>query len=265
MTSSEQHERTPWRLPVTRLHIHNAIVDRLELSPGDVLLDLGCGNGLTLATAATRVAGLSVIGVDVDPASLESAASWLDELGARHRLLRSDLDEPLPLEDASVTHVVSHDVLECLADPGALLAEAHRVLQPGGTAVWSHVDYESVVVGGADRGLTRLMLQAYADAPAADGCRSDPQMGRKLAAIVARSPLLRTATDAQVLLATDLGGPGGRRIHDIAGTVRRSVELGDARLGPGDVDRWVAQLREADERGEFFYSQTAYIVTARRT
>ncbi len=265
MAAADEHQRTPWRLPVTRLHIHNAIVDRLDLSPGDVLLDLGCGNGLTMATAATRVTNLSLIGVDVDAASLGSAASWLDELGARHRLLRSDLDQPLPLPEASATHVVSHDVLECLAHPGALLAEAHRVLQPGGTAVWSHVDYESVVVAGANCRLTRSVLQAYSDAPAEAGSRSDPQMGRNLAAIVARSPLLRTATDAQVLVATDLDGPGGRRIDDIVGTVRRSVELGDACLEPADVDRWVAELRQADERGEFFYSQTAYIVTARRT
>ncbi len=81
MASADQHQRTPWRLPVTKLHIHNAIVDRLDLSPGDVLLDLGCGNGLTMATAATRVTNLSLIGVDVDAASLESAAEPLGDKG----------------------------------------------------------------------------------------------------------------------------------------------------------------------------------------
>lgn len=245
-----------WRVPVTKLRTHNAIVDHLGLAAGDVLADLGCGNGFTLATAASRVTDLSLVGIDVDLASIEAAASWLDDIGARHELLCADLDDPLPLPDDSATHVVCHDVLECLADPGQLLVEACRILRPGGTAVWSHVDYEGVLVSGADRTLTRRVMQAYVDAPGA-APRSDPQMGRRLAALVARSPLVRTDVDAHVLIATDLAGPGGRRIEDIASTVRRR-----AALTADDIDRWQTELRLADERGEFFYSQTAYIVTA---
>jgi len=33
-------------------------------------------------------------------------------------------------------------------------------------------------------------------------------------------------------------------------------------VAPADVEEWSAQLSAADEGGEFFYSQTAYIVTA---
>lgn len=62
--------------------------------------------------------------------------------------------------------MVCHDVLEWLADPGQLLVEACRVLRPRGTAVWSHVDYEGVLVSGADRILTRRVMQAYVDRPA---------------------------------------------------------------------------------------------------
>jgi SAM-dependent methyltransferase len=248
---------------VARLRIHNGIVDRLDLSAGDVLLDLGCGNGLTMATAASRVGGLSLIGIDLDVPSLAATGSWLEELGARHALVCSDLDARLPLVDGVATHVVCHDVLECLARPVALVTEAHRALRRGGTAVWSHVDYDSVVVSGADRALTRSILQAYADAPPLGG-RSDPQMGRRLTAVVAASPLARTSVDAQALVATDLAGPGGHRINDITVTVRRSVELGMAEVAPTDVDRWLAQLRAAEERGEFFYSQTAYIVVTRK-
>lgn len=249
---------------MTRLRTHNAIVDRLRLAPGDVLADLGCGNGFTMVAAASRVGDLSLVGIDLDAASLEAAASWLDEMGSRHRLFCSDVDGPLPLPDGSVTHVVCHDVLECLTDPGALLVEAHRVLQPGGTAVWSHVDYESAVVSGADRRLTRRVVQAYADATDPGRARSDAQMGRRLAALAARSPLVRTAVDAHVLVATDLAGPGGHRIDDIVASLRRGIDSVDAEVGPDEIDRWVSELRQADARGEFFYSQTAYIVTTTR-
>jgi SAM-dependent methyltransferase len=267
VSSAEQEQATRWRVPVAKLRIHNAIVDHLGLAPSDVLLDLGCGNGFTLATAASRVPDVSLVGVDVDGHALAAAASWLDDMGARHQLFESDLDEPLPLPDASVTKVVSHDVLECVADPGALLVEASRVLQPGGTAVWSHVDYESVAVSGADRDLTRRIVEAYAgasDSSGGGGARSDAQMGRRLTALVDRSPLLRTAVDASVLVATDLAGPGGRRIEDIAATVRRAAAQRATTVGPDDVDRWVSELHEAAAQHEFFYSQTAYIVTSRR-
>ena len=245
-----------------RLRTHNAIVDRLGLAPGDVLLDLGCGNGFTLATAASRVPGITVIGLDLDDTALAAARSWLEDIGVRHDLWRADVGARLPLPDGSVTHLVCHDVLENLEDPVRLMVEAYRVLVPGGTSVWSHVDYDSIVVSGADRRLTRRIVQAYGDASREGMDRTDAQMGRKVAGLVARSPLVRSAADAHVLIATGLDGPGERRIEDIAATVRRSAERGETDVGADDVDRWLGELRLADGLGEFLYAQTAYIVTA---
>ena len=253
----------PGRAPVARLRTHNALVDRLGAAAGDVLLDLGCGNGLTMATAATRVPGLAMVGLDVDGEALVEAATWLTELGAHHQLARADLDRPLPVTDASVTHVVCHDVLECLADPLALLAEASRALRPGGTSVWSHVDYDSVVIAGADRARTRRLTHADADLPR-EGVRTDPQMGRNLAALVARSPLRRTAVDTTGVLATELTGPARHRIDDMVGTLCRAARAGRSPVNEEEVTAWEAELGRADERGEFFYAQTAYVVTARR-
>lgn len=249
------------RIPVERLRVHQAIVDHLSLARGDTLLDLGCGNGFTLATAATRVAGLSLIGIDADADALAAAESALADTDSQCRWLLGDVGTPLPLPDGSVTRVVSHDVLEYLENPVDLLTEASRVMLPGAVSVWSHTDYDALVIGGADRRLTRRIVSAYGDASydayAANlnlG-RSDAQMGRKLAALVDSSPLRRTAVDAAVLIATRLDGegPGRRRIDDIAATV-----------AGGEVDEWMDQLVAADRRGEFFYSQTAYMVTAVR-
>jgi len=254
---------TAWRVPVERLRIHQAIVDHLALGPHDVLLDLGCGNGFTLATAASRVAGLSLIGVDADAGALAAARSWLGETDARCQWFLGDVGAPLPIPDDSVTRVVCHDVLEYLDDPVALLAEAVRVMQPDALSVWSHVDYEALVVGGADRLLTRRVVNAYADASYLRGRRSDAQMGRKLVAVVGRSRLRRLGVDASVLIATDLEGPSRRRVDDIAATVRRAADRGAADVTSEDLDEWLRQLAVAGQRGEFFYSQTAYIVTAR--
>lgn len=249
------------RVPVERLRVHQAIVDRLALTGGETLLDLGCGNGFTLAVAASRVAGLSLIGIDVDAGALAAAESALAESDCQCRLLVGDVGDPITLPDGSVTRVVSHDVLEYLKDPVELLVEASRVMATGALSVWSHTDYDALVIGGADRQLTRRVVTAYGDASYnaysvnPELGHSDAQMGRKLAAVVDASPLHRTAINAAVLIATSLDGegPGRRRIEDIVATV-----------GGSDAENWMDQLVAADRRGEFFYSQTAYMVTAQR-
>jgi SAM-dependent methyltransferase len=96
--------------------------------PGRRVLDLGCRDGaLTRAYAE----GNDVVGVDADKEALAEA----QKLGIETRW--ADLDEPLPFEDGSFDVVVAGELLEHLRDPGRLVAEARRVLRPGGTFVAS--------------------------------------------------------------------------------------------------------------------------------
>lgn len=262
MTSS--HLRSADHLPANleRLRVHQAIVDHLDIGPGDVLLDLGCGQGLTLATAASRLAGMSMIGLDLDAPSLRAASASL--AGTACGWLQADVGAPLPLRSGSVSCVVCHDVLEYLDDPVCLLVEASRVMRPGALSVWSHTDYAAITIGGADRLLTRRILSAYADASYLGLRRSDAEMGRKVVAAVDRSPLQRTGVDAAVLIATELAGPGRARVDDIARTVARHGDSNAVETTEGDVEEWLAQLATAETERSFFYAQTAFLVTAER-
>jgi SAM-dependent methyltransferase len=96
--------------------------------PGRRVLDLGCRDG-----ALTRefAAGNEVVGVDADRDALTEA----QKLGIETRW--ADLDELLPFPDASFDVVVAGELLEHLRDPRQLVAEARRVLRPGGTLVAS--------------------------------------------------------------------------------------------------------------------------------
>lgn len=92
--------------------------------PGLRVLDLGCRYG-----ALTRhyAPGNEVVGVDVDREALAEAA----KLGIE--AVWADVEEPLPFEEASFDVVVAAELLEHLRDPAAVVAEAARVLRPGGT------------------------------------------------------------------------------------------------------------------------------------
>ena len=96
--------------------------------PGLRVLDLGCRDG---ALTSAYLDGNDVVGVDVDRTALARAA----ERGIETAW--ADLDEPLPLEDASFDVVVVAEVLEHLRLPDRALAEARRVLRPGGVLVGS--------------------------------------------------------------------------------------------------------------------------------
>ena len=96
------------------------------------LLDLGCGSGSFLA--AFGASGRPVVGVDIALRWLVVARKRLDEEGLGHVRLVCGCAERLPFGDRVFSGVVAGDVIEHVADQGATLAEAHRVLRPGGRA-----------------------------------------------------------------------------------------------------------------------------------
>jgi SAM-dependent methyltransferase len=96
--------------------------------PGRRVLDLGCRYG---ALTRAYVEGNDVVGVDVDRDALAEAAKLAIET------VWADVDEPLPFPDESFDAVVAGELIEHLRDPERLVAEARRVLRPGGTFVGS--------------------------------------------------------------------------------------------------------------------------------
>lgn len=95
---------------------------------GKRVLDLGCRSG---AFTLNFLEGNDVVGLDVDRVALAKAA----ELGID--TVVANVEEPLPFADASFDVVVAGELLEHLQFPEALVAEARRVLRPGGVLVGS--------------------------------------------------------------------------------------------------------------------------------
>ena len=108
---------------------------REQVGVGARLLDLGCAYGFLVVEALE--AGFDALGVDASRFAVGEAGAWAPP--AVGRLLVAHA-ERLPFADASFDVVTAFDVLEHVPRPELLLAEAARVLRPGGLLVGATPD-----------------------------------------------------------------------------------------------------------------------------
>ena len=104
-----------------------------ELKPGEVVLDLGSGGGIDVLLSARRVGPTGkAYGLDMTDEMLELARANAYRAGASNvEFLKGNI-ESIPLPDAAVDVIISNCVINLSADKPAVLAEAYRVLRPGG-------------------------------------------------------------------------------------------------------------------------------------
>ena len=95
---------------------------------GNLLVDLGCGDGAWLDSVHTQYR--NAIGIDVSPAGIDSRATRPD-----WRFVEADLNEGIPLHDGAADALHANQVIEHIANPLFFLEEASRVLRPGGVLV----------------------------------------------------------------------------------------------------------------------------------
>jgi SAM-dependent methyltransferase len=104
-----------------------------DLHQGETVLDLGSGAGADVLISARRVGPAGrAIGVDMTDEMLDRARANAARAGIGNAEFVKGYIEDVPLPDASVDVVISNCVINLAADKRVVLAEAARVLRPGG-------------------------------------------------------------------------------------------------------------------------------------
>jgi arsenite methyltransferase len=228
------------------------IREALDAKPGERILDVGCGPGFYVAELLDEVgAEGSVVGIDGSGAMLAVAAHRC-ERHANVAFHEADVLS-LPVEDASFDGALCVQVLEYVQDVQAALAEMYRALRPGGRLVVWDVDWATVSWHSSDPDRMARMLRAW------DAHLAHPSLPRTLTAKLTAVGFDDVRMEGHTFAANEFSPDA------YAGALVPVIEryvAGRDEIGEEELRAWVADQRELDERGEFYFACVQFGFTA---
>lgn len=220
----------------------------LQIRPGQVVLDLGCGPGTDLPAYADAAGEHgTVIGVDDDPLMVEQARQRTSTLG-QVQVHHGDIHR-LHLADRSVDRAHTDRVLQHVADPVAVLAETRRVLRPGGRAVFAEPDWDTLIIDYPDLAVPRAYTRFVADEVVRNA-----GIGRQLARLATRAGF--TVDKVIPITATFHDVESADKVLGLQRVTARAVTANY--LAAPDAQRWLDHLATEP----FFASATVFVVAA---
>ena len=231
---------------------------QLALTPGQRLLDVGCGPAHAVMTLAEDLGdGGEIVGLDASAEMIAVARARARAAACRVRFSVGDalaLDEPDDAFDAAR----SERTLQWLPDPQAAVHELARVVRPGGTVSLIDTDWSTLTIDVGDddvAGRVRSAMRSERGRPATVG---------------GRLPELLTAAGIEVRAVTQATHTWDRWEPDQSPAPHGCFSItsladdlvGTGHLRPDERDRFVATIRSAAEAGHFSMALTMFAATA---
>ncbi|AEM85051.1 methyltransferase domain-containing protein [Streptomyces violaceusniger] len=211
----------------------------LAAEPGAPVVDVGCGAGRAVAELAER--GARVTGVDADVRMVAVARErWP---GADFRV--ADVGR-LPFGDGTVHGYRADKALHELPDPAAALAEARRVLAPGGRVVLVGQDWEALVLDAADAALTRTIVHARAS------LIPSPRAARRQRGLLLDAGLSAVTAEAHTTVLT-----GPEALPLLTGLAERACAAGA--ITGDQAGAWCAEQRERARTDRLFLAVPMFL------
>ena len=225
----------------------------LEIGAGSNVLEVGCGTGVDARQLAYMVGEKgAVYAIDKSEAMI---AEVRRQPGLPKALIPKVADVcRLPFEDG-LFHAVRVDrTLQHVVDLERAIREMVRVLASGGRVVASEPDWTTLLVDSEDMKTTRTMARVLCDSI------RHGWVGRSIYRFFGAEGLTDIEVYPETLVITDLNT--ANEVLHIGRTLRDCVLKG--LLGESAARSWFDDLRERDNKGQFFSSLTLYIVRGRK-
>jgi len=218
--------------------------DLLNVTPGAVVVDVGCGTGRAVAELIRR--GVHAVGVDTDPSMLAAARQRFPDIDVR----AADATQ-LPFGDGQVHGYRADKVYHLLPDPGAALAEARRVLAPGGRIVLLGPDWDSFIIESDQPELTRTIVHARAEAMV------QPRVARAYRNLLLGAGFHEITAEVRTAVFTDT-----TMLPMLTGLAEAACQVGA--VSRDQADGWAAEQATRARAGRVLFAIPLFIVAGTR-
>lgn len=232
--------------------------EQLSLSPGQRLLDVGCGLGdAALALSIDVGAQGEVVGIDGSEVMVAEARQRATDATCPVRFTVGDagaLEEP----DASFDAVRSERMLQWVPDPARAVAEMARVLRPGGRVCLTDSDWSTFVLDVGDPDLARRVHDTFGV-----DRRRQTTVGGRLARLAESAGLVPLAETTATQIWSSWDPDVSSRPDGWAPMVVIAESLVEAgQLAVDEVDRFVETVEAAARQGRFTMRLTMHSLVA---